>query len=96
MGGVNQDFSGSLAESPLTQQSQGRVHHGSSRVFSTSCASGRLLLLPPDGMWVSFGAHGCVLFGKILWDRGEISQERDSQDGAAPSGMTLLDSQSCS
>lgn len=32
MGGVTQDFSGGLAESPLTQHSQGRVP-GSSLVF---------------------------------------------------------------
>lgn len=80
MGGVNQEFSGRLAESPLTQQSQGRVHHRSSHVFRTSCASGKLLLLPPDkgfGMWVSFGAHGCVLLGT----EGSGGNQERSQPG---------------
>lgn len=84
MGGVNQEFSGRLAESPLTQQSQGRVHHRSSHVFRTSCASGKLLLLPPDkgfGMWVSFGAHGCVLLG---------TEGSGGKSGKEPARMELL------
>lgn len=85
MGGVNQDFSGRLAESPLTQHFEGRVHCGSSRVFRTSCASGELLLPPPDKdfwMWVSFGAYGCVLLGageKPMGSGG--NQARRSQPG---------------
>lgn len=85
MGGVNQDFSGRLAESPLTQHFEGRVHCGSSRVFRTSCASGELLLPPLDkdfGMWVSSGAYGCVLLGtgeKPMGSGG--NQARRSQPG---------------
>lgn len=102
MGGVNQDFSGGLAEPPLIQHSKGRVHHGELCVFGTSCASEKLLLPPPDrdfGMWISFGAQGClVLLGtrdKTRGIRGKSGKEEE-QDGAAPLGMAFLDAQSCS
>lgn len=68
--------------SALTQHSKGRVHHGSSRVFRTSCASGKLLLPPPDegfGLWVSFGAF-CWALGKKPMGSGG-NQPRRSQPG---------------